>query len=81
MKIGRNEPCPCGSGRKYKHCCLDKKRSTPLYQKLVIALIVVILLGGLIQALAFFRSSDPGASRGPGPGQGKVWSEEHQHWH
>ena len=26
MKIGRNEPCPCGSGRKYKHCCLDKKR-------------------------------------------------------
>jgi sRNA-binding protein len=21
---GRNEPCPCGSGRKYKHCCLDK---------------------------------------------------------
>jgi preprotein translocase subunit SecA len=19
-KIGRNEPCPCGSGRKYKHC-------------------------------------------------------------
>ncbi len=22
-KIGRNEPCPCGSGRKYKHCCLN----------------------------------------------------------
>jgi hypothetical protein len=20
-KIGRNDPCPCGSGRKYKHCC------------------------------------------------------------
>ncbi len=25
MKIGRNDPCPCGSGRKYKHCCLNKK--------------------------------------------------------
>lgn len=24
-KIGRNDPCPCGSGRKYKHCC-GKKR-------------------------------------------------------
>lgn len=24
MKIGRNEPCPCGSGKKYKTCCLDK---------------------------------------------------------
>ncbi len=22
MKIGRNDPCSCGSGRKYKHCCL-----------------------------------------------------------
>ena len=21
-KIGRNEPCPCGSGEKYKKCCL-----------------------------------------------------------
>jgi hypothetical protein len=21
---GRNEPCHCGSGRKYKQCCLDK---------------------------------------------------------
>ncbi|RWH78769.1 MAG: prepilin peptidase [Mesorhizobium sp.] len=23
-KIGRNEPCPCGSGKKYKRCCLDR---------------------------------------------------------
>ena len=22
-KIGRNDKCPCGSGRKYKHCCID----------------------------------------------------------
>ena len=22
MKIGRNDPCPCGSGKKYKACCL-----------------------------------------------------------
>jgi hypothetical protein len=22
VKIGRNDPCPCGSGKKYKHCCL-----------------------------------------------------------
>jgi hypothetical protein len=21
-KIGRNDPCPCGSGKKYKRCCL-----------------------------------------------------------
>jgi SEC-C motif-containing protein len=22
-KTGRNDPCPCGSGKKYKHCCLN----------------------------------------------------------
>ncbi|TDT71506.1 tetratricopeptide repeat protein [Hypnocyclicus thermotrophus] len=24
MKIGRNDPCPCGSGKKYKKCCINK---------------------------------------------------------
>jgi len=26
-KVGRNDPCPCGSGKKYKNCCLDKDLS------------------------------------------------------
>ena len=26
MKNPRNKPCPCGSGKKYKHCCLTKQR-------------------------------------------------------
>ena len=25
MKTGRNDPCPCGSGKKYKHCCLGQR--------------------------------------------------------
>lgn len=25
-KIGRNDPCPCGSGKKYKKCCLGKEQ-------------------------------------------------------
>jgi len=29
MKIGRNAPCPCGSGKKYKKCCLDKNLTQP----------------------------------------------------
>ena len=29
MKVGRNDPCPCGSGLKYKKCCLRKKASLP----------------------------------------------------
>jgi len=23
-KVGRNDPCPCGSGKKYKKCCAGK---------------------------------------------------------
>lgn len=26
-KVGRNSPCPCGSGKKFKKCCLDKRPS------------------------------------------------------
>jgi len=26
-KTGRNDPCPCGSGKKYKRCCLDKDQA------------------------------------------------------
>jgi len=25
-KIGRNDPCPCGSGKKYKNCCMNKNK-------------------------------------------------------
>ena len=28
-RIGRNAPCPCGSGKKYKKCCLPKRRASP----------------------------------------------------
>ena len=24
-KVGRNDPCPCGSGKKFKNCCMNKK--------------------------------------------------------
>lgn len=30
MRIGRNSPCPCGSGKKFKNCCLAQPRSFPL---------------------------------------------------
>ena len=30
QKIGRNDPCPCGSGKKYKKCCLRRERQEDL---------------------------------------------------
>jgi len=29
MHLGRNAPCPCGSGRKYKKCCWNKDQESP----------------------------------------------------
>lgn len=30
-KVGRNEPCPCGSGKKFKNCECYAKRFTAMY--------------------------------------------------
>lgn len=32
LKLGRNDPCPCGSGKKYKHCCGRLGEITPIYE-------------------------------------------------
>lgn len=71
-KAGRNDPCPCGSGMKYKKCCeakvADSKMST------MIVVLVGALLAAALLAYAF-------VDRDAGPGAGRVWSEEHGHYH
>ena len=47
MGTGRNEPCPCGSGLKYKKCCLNKS---------------VASLGEVVQFPGVFPSTVPGSS-------------------
>ena len=32
QRVGRNDPCPCGSGKKYKHCCGRRGRRNRLEQ-------------------------------------------------
>lgn len=77
MKIQRNAPCPCGSGRKYKHCCLDKQqtRSVPVWQKLLVFGLAVLVVGVVIAAAVSFVNKPPSEAGG------RVWSEEHGHWH
>lgn len=31
-KLGRNDPCHCGSGKKYKHCCSHPTKNNKLAQ-------------------------------------------------
>ncbi len=35
-KVGRNAPCPCGSGKKYKKCCLLSRKSEALEQRRIL---------------------------------------------
>ena len=75
--IGRNEPCPCGSGIKYKKCCALKKDKTPLGMRIAVAVVAVCLLGGLVVFLTSIDEYDPSAASTAG----RVWSDEHGHWH
>ena len=52
-KIGRNDPCPCGSGKKYKKCCLLKEQ-VPTVTRLVLLKASEDLLG---QLLKYFRKT------------------------
>ena len=79
MSVGRNEPCPCGSGNKHKHCCAGKRERTP-QSMWTTALVALVLLGGLFLASVTLLQDDPDPGT-DGATNGRVWSEEHGHWH
>jgi hypothetical protein len=41
MKTGRNDSCPCGSGKKYKKCCLSKDQAETATQRLTVPPLLV----------------------------------------
>ena len=66
---GRNEPCSCGSGKKFKHCCASKKdRVHPA--------LIAALIAGAILAVFLIISNVRQSSN-----SGMVWSPEHGHYH
>lgn len=74
MKIGPNERCPCGSGKKYKRCCGMKKSQVSVRERGLLILFAVLLVAGLVLIALNFTSQDE-------PQRGKVWSPEHGHYH
>ena len=70
-KVGRNETCPCGSGKKYKQCCELKAGSGGVQSSVIILLIAAAIVAAI---LAGFSSRDSS-------GGGGVWSAEHGHYH
>jgi hypothetical protein len=77
MSVGRNDPCPCSSGKKYKQCCLNKTLGWSLQNKIMLSLGGVILLVCIVLTIRSIRNFEGGSF----PTSNRVWSEEHQHWH
>lgn len=75
MKIGRNAPCHCGSGKKYKFCHAKKDATQNDWSKAgMIAVAAMLVLGLVIFAVTLINAEDVAAD-------GRVWSAEHGHWH
>ena len=63
MKSSRNESCPCGSGKKYKNCCEQKRfqsgdenRITRLLITAAVGVFLAVFLWGVIE---FFATDHP----------------------
>jgi hypothetical protein len=75
-KLNRNDACHCGSGKKYKNCCMDKDGNKSSSKLGMVGLALIILLG--LVYLVMFLSGDFSTPDCP---DGLVWSEAHQHCH
>ena len=76
-KVGRNDPCPCGSGKKYKHCC--ERKAHALSPTAWIAIVGVGVVA-LIALLLSFTVTTPAINDVRCP-PGQTWSVEHGHCH
>jgi len=81
MKVGRNDPCPCGSGKKHKHCCAARaQRRAETLDSLAKGLLYILAPLAAVIAAAVLFSTLRDAPVGD-DGLPRVWSAQHGHWH
>lgn len=73
-RVGRNDACPCGSGRKFKQCCEAKRHRMSVTARVAVIAAVGLLLAGIAMGVSSFRAD-------VWPAAGRVWSPEHGHYH
>jgi len=62
--IGRNDPCPCGSGKKYKRCCLGTQEDPQVTPKNTMPALVVLVLGLVVVVVVLVMSTAGNAALG-----------------
>lgn len=58
-KLGRNTSCPCGSGKKYKQCCLGKRQAAETRKHVGWSAILMVL--GFVGAALLWNAKGSGA--------------------
>ncbi len=76
QKPDRNDPCHCGSGKKYKNCHMEKDQSG-IFSKTAMIGIAVALILGLVLAGVILTGGDAQQDCPPGT----TWSADHGHCH
>jgi hypothetical protein len=71
-KIGRNDLCECGSGRKYKKCC-EAKTPSHTQSRVLILTVGVAVAAAIVAGIASFTSESASSVR--------VWDPAHGHFH
>ena len=72
---GRNDTCPCGSGKKYKKCC-ERKQQRSGGNRFLLIVVGLLMAGGLVAGVSAMLGDRGHAARTQG-----VWSAEHGHYH
>ena len=73
-KTGRNDLCPCGSGRKYKKCCEASERGGGAKSRMMLFAVGGAVLVAILAGIASFTGERS-------TGLTRVWSPEHGHYH
>ena len=72
-KTGRNDLCPCGSGRKFKKCC-EAKTASATQSRVLMIVVGIAVIGAVAAGIASFRAGGNSSTV-------RVWDPAHGHYH
>ncbi len=75
-KIGRNDPCACGSGKKYKKCCEAKASGWSRGTLIMALLVAALVVAGVGAVVSNFTTDNEHVAKTSG-----VWDPVHGHYH